>query len=364
MIRNDITKVAADAIVNTANPKPVIGGGTDTAIYEAAGKEDVLKERMKIGNIERGDAAYTRAYRLNAKYIIHTVGPSWTDGGHGEEEILRSCYRKSLELAKKLRCKSIAFPLISTGIYGFPRELALEAAMDEIGKFLLTNEMMVYLVVFDRKSFAISQKRLDDIDEYIDDHYALAQLKAEYAERPAGTVLSNIHERREAARPPYEPYVLWEEEEAEEADLSPAHMEVHSMAPMPGASGRKAKKHTLSELLSRKTDTFQQKLFELIDASGLDDVTVYKRANLDRKLFSTIRKKKDYTPKKKTALALAVALHLDLNTTRDLLARAGLALSPASKGDVIVSYFIENGIYDIYEINITLFDYDQPQIGG
>ena len=158
IVRNDITKIKADAIVNTANPKPCVGSGTDSAIYAAAGKEVLLAERKKIGDIEPGTACSTDAFKLDAKYIIHTVGPAWVDGKHGERDILRSCYANSISLAADLNCNSIAFPLIATGVYGFPKDEALNIALAEIGKFLLIHEMKVILVVFDRTSFSAFRK--------------------------------------------------------------------------------------------------------------------------------------------------------------------------------------------------------------
>lgn len=169
IIRNDITKVTADAIVNTANPRPTYGGGTDAAVYKAAGADDLLTERRKIGNIAVGEAAVTPAFRLHAKYIIHTVGPVWQDGNHGEFEALASCYRKSLLLARKLGCGSIAFPLISTGTYGFPKDKALDIALAEIRDFLKSDEMDITLVVFDREAFVLSKPLTDDVRQYIDE---------------------------------------------------------------------------------------------------------------------------------------------------------------------------------------------------
>ena len=164
IVRNDITKVKADVIVNTANPNPICASGTDLAIYEAAGKEKLLAERASIGKIARGDIAVTGAYNLKAKYIIHTVGPVWTDGKHHEFEILENCYRKSLRKALKLECESIAFPLISTGVYGFPKNKALQIAVSVFSQFLTENEMEIILVVFDKRSFQLSGQIVGDID--------------------------------------------------------------------------------------------------------------------------------------------------------------------------------------------------------
>lgn len=341
IIRNDITKVKADAIVNTANPKPCIGRGTDSAIYEAAGADALLQERIRIGDIAPGNAAYTGAHNLDAKYIIHTVGPSWIDGNHGEKDILRSCYQKSLALAGELKCRSIAFPLIATGVYGFPRDEALNIALSEIGKYLLIHEMDVTLVVFDRLALELSEDLMGGIEQYIDEHAACRIHMDEYG----GADL--YHERTRQIR-------LREMQHA----ASPSAA-LNTPESPPDLSDR-----PLDDVLGDTGKTFQQRLFELIDASGMDDVTVYKKANIQRQVFSSIRCKPGYTPKKKTALALAVALRLDLPTTIDLLSRAELAFSPSSLADLIVQYFITNRIYDINRINIVLFKYNQPTLGS
>lgn len=337
IIRNDITKVSADAIVNTANPKPVIGSGTDSAIYKAAGENNLLAARKAIGDIEPGQAVHTNAFKLKAKYIIHTVGPVWVDGKHGEKDILRSCYSESLALTDRLKCQSIAFPLISSGAYGFPKDTALDVALSEIGKFLLTHDMNITLVVFDKTAFELSEKLMGEIEQYIDEQTA-ASLREQ--ERFHGNL-------RMITRS-----MLFEEERR------------HSLSQSQGAGiFPDVAKKNLSETVCSAGQTFQEKLFELIDKSGMDDVTVYKKANIDRKVFSRIRSKRDYKPKKKTAVAFAIALELDLPTTVDLLARAEIAFSQSNLFDLIIAYFITHGIYDMFEINAALFQYDQPVLG-
>ena len=360
IIRSDITKVKADVIVNTANPYPVIGSGTDSAVYHVAGEQKLLAERKKIGNIAPGQVAVTPAFELPAKYIIHTVGPVWEDGNHGERDILRSCYEKSLNKAVELKAESIAFPLIATGVYGFPKDEALNIALAEIGKFLLTNDMKVVLVVFDRKAFELSGQLVSDIDEFIDDHGVRLAREAEYGngfdrlDRRRMEMTSMLadeelfHRRTE---------ILDTEEEEELFDGAPA-----PMTPM-SAPIMDMEEESLDDVLQNAGDTFQQKLFQLIDASGLDDVTVYKKANIDRKVFSRIRCKEDYKPKKKTAVAFAIALQLDMPTMLDLLSRAEIAFSPSNKFDLIITYFVTHGIYDIFEINAALFRYGQPILG-
>ena len=358
IIRNDITKVKADAIVNTANPRPVIGSGTDSAIYAAVGKDQLLVERKKIGNIEPGHAVSTPAFNLGAKYIIHTVGPAWIDGNHGERGTLRSCYEQSLALAAELSCESIAFPMIATGVYGFPKNEALNIALSEVGKFLLTHDMKVTLVVFDRKALELSEKLVGGITEYIDEHSVKALRDVEYGGYASNSRQRMEEERRLAAERRRRMDALPELEEATEEIEALPLLAPTTAGPFSDVAGK-----SLDEVLDGKEDTFQQRLFKLIDASGMDDVTVYKKANIDRKVFSRIRCKEDYKPKKKTAVAFAIALELDMPTMLDLLSRAEIAFSPSSKFDLIVSYFIKNGNYDIFEINAALFKYGQPILG-
>ena len=348
IIRDNLIHVNADAIVNSANPAPVIGGGTERAIYEAAGTEKLLAARQKIGALAPGECAPTKAFGLSAKYILHTVSPVWEGGGSGERETLRACYAKTLELAEKCRCKSVAFPLIGSGAYGFPAGEALTAALSEIQKFLLKHEMLVLLVVFNSEALAVSEKLVGEIDQYIDDHGVKQALERESTRRRRYSALFT-----ETGQPPMAPQPA--------PMMNAAPMQAMPMAG--SAASVKAGKKSLDEVVRSAEKTFQQRLFELIDASGMDEVTVYKKANLDRKLFSRIRSRKDYRPAKRTALALAIALELDLPTTEDLLSRAEIALSPSSIFDLIISYFITQRNYDIYEINTALFHYGQPMLG-
>ena len=336
IIRNDITKVKVDIIVNTANPQPMIGSGTDSAIYNAAGADELLAERKKIGKIEPGEAVVTPAFGLSAKYIIHTVGPAWEDGNHGERDILRSCYENSLRLAAELNAQSIAFPLIATGVYGFPKDAALDIALSAIGIFLLTHEMNVILVVFGRASFVLSEKLVGSIDAYLDEHQ-IQMLESEEYKRGKDY---EVFRRRCAAQ------------------------QYHTgNMPSDGAASFPAAAKPLDQILRDTGDTFQQRLFKLIDASGMDDVTVYKKANIDRKVFSSIKCKPNYKPSKKTAIAFAIALRLDWQTMTELLRCAGIALSPSDPFDLIITYCTQNSIYDIFEINAILFKYGQPILG-
>lgn len=334
IIRNDITAMQVDAIVDSAHPDPVIGGGADGQIHRKAGPK-LLKARQKIGSIAPGTAHITPGYDLDAKYVIHTVGPIWSGGAQQEEQTLRRCYEAALELAHRKRCGSIAFPLISSGAYGFPKDRALNAAIVAISAFLSRHEMMVYLVVFDRDSYRLSDQLFHEVSGYISDHYALERLHREPTRRPA---LLFRRQEHTASRSTHE-------------DAAPAYA-------MPCAPSQ-----SLKELLSQTDAGFTETLLRLIDRSGKKDAEVYKRANLSRQHFSKIRKDPHYKPTKPTALALALALELDLDQTRDLISRAGYALTNASKFDVIIMYFIQRGHYDLFDINTTLFEFDQPLLG-
>ena len=375
IIRNDITQVKADVIVNTANPKPMIGAGTDAAIYAAAGAEKLLAKRRKIGEIAPGSAAVTPAFHLQAKHIIHTVGPVWMGGTHGEREILRACYANSLALAVELSAKSIAFPLIASGVYGFPKDEALNIALAEIGRFLLNHEMKVILVVFDRNAFELSEKLVGEIDAYIDDHGVAAVEDAEFGIFPDAREQRRMEAMKSARRPSETVWGLPDNacprEERKTSSVRPvnAHPAISvqedasakdfAMPLMPMA----AEDISLDETLRHAGETFQQRLLQLIDRSGMTDAAVYKKANIDRRVFSKIRSRKDYKPKKVTAVAFAIALELDMETMKDLLSRAGFAFSPSDRFDLIISYFVSRHNYDLFEINAALFKYDQPILG-
>lgn len=386
IVRNDITKIKADAVVNTANPDPVYGEGSDSAVYRAAGAEKLLKARKEIGRLAVGEAAATPAFDLDAKYIIHTTGPLWQGGWHGEVRKLKRCYKNSLDLALEKGCESVAFPLISTGVYGFPKDKALRAAVSAISEFLSKEDMTVYLVVFDRESFEVSGKIFSGIDSYIDENYVEDKTAEEYGSpvpgfsaAPASAFLNFPGEERKPAEVfSEEPAAAYHEDMPKAGfrflspERCPAPMQSAPAAEYNGSvlkSPKKAKRtvsqnRSLEDVVSQLGETFQERLFRLIDERHLTDVEVYKRANLDRKLFSKIRCNADYRPKKITALALAVALELNLDETKDLLSRAELALSPSSKFDLIISYFIEREVYDIYTINLALFQHEQPVLGA
>ncbi len=330
IVRNDITRMKVDAIVNAANTSLLGGGGVDGCIHRAAGP-GLLAECRTLGGCRTGDAKITGGYALPCRYVIHTVGPVWRGGTHGERELLASCYRTSLELAAAHDCETVAFPLISSGVYGYPKVQALQVAVDTIRDFLADREMTVYMVLFDRDSTTIGQQLFADLRSYIDDRYEDVYATS-YAE----------HTRHLQA--------LLE-------DMAQA-------APSIDAPPCAAMSASLEEALDGLDESFSQMLLRKIDEKGMTDVQCYKKANISRKLFSKIRSHKLYRPSKATALAFAIALELPLQETRELLMKAGFALSRSSKADIIVEYFIEHGNYDIFAINEALFAFDQNLLGG
>ncbi len=329
IIRNDITQVHADAIVNAASPDLLGGAGVDGRIHEVAG-EELLEECKRLGGCKVGQAKITKGYRLPAKYVIHTVGPAWQGGNHNEENLLKECYKNSLLLAKEYSLESIAFPLIASGTFRYPKDKALKAAIETIGEFLLENEMIVYLVVYDKKAFKLSKNLFASIKQYIDDNY--------------------VEEKRFRRDEAY--YQLKEVKLEESKELL---NEVLQPSPK--------YKRNLKDVVNNIDETFSQMLLRLIDEKGMTDAETYKKANIDRKLFSKIRNNIDYSPSKSTVLAFAIALSLSLDETKDLLLKAGFALSNSNKFDIIIQYFIENENYNIFEINEALFAFDQNLLG-
>ena len=320
IVRNDITEMKVDAIVNAANSTLLGGGGVDGCIHRAAGPA-LLAECRTLGGCETGKAKITGAGKLPCRYVIHAVGPRWRGGTQGEREKLTSCYRASLELAREHQCESVAFPLISSGIYGYPKDQALQVAVEAISAFLMEHEMQVFLVIFDRKAYQISSRLFEDITEYIDDRYAAAH--------------TDRSRRLEQ--------LLFLEGEQLPASYKAASLE---------------------EALSQIDESFSEMLLRKIDEKGMKDPECYKKANIDRKLFSKIRGDRLYRPSKPTAAAFAIALELSLEETRELLGKAGFALSRSSKFDIIIEYFIEHGNYNIFEINEALFAFEQNLLGG
>ena len=330
IVRNDITKMQVDAIVNAANSTLLGGGGVDGCIHRAAGV-GLLRECMGLGGCKTGSAKVTAGYRLPCKYVIHAVGPRYRDGKHGERDKLVSCYRTALGLAKEKNCESVAFPLISSGIYGYPKDEALKVAVDTIGSFLMENDMTVYLVIFDKKSYQIGNELFSDIQTYIDDRYVEAHSEPEGRRLPPDSVLESTVPEFLTAKP-------------------------KAAAPVPPK--------TLEEAVSQMDESFSQMLLRKIDEAGMTDSQCYKKANIDRKLFSKIRKDQRYKPSKPTVIAFAVALKLPLEETKEMLMKAGFALSHSNKFDIIIEYFIERGNYNIFEINEALFAFDQSLLGA
>ncbi len=315
IIRNDIVQVRADAIVNTANPEVAIGDGVDSAIYKAAGRDRLIEARRKIGVLMPGEVGITEAFDLDARYIIHASGPWWEDGTKGEADCLRSCYEKSLRLAKEYGCRSIAFPLLAVGTYGFPKELGIRIAVDAFTDFLKDNDMEITLVVFESDAVSLSGKLVDDVASFIDDRYVEDALAAEYG------------------------MADW---------IRPDSMKF---------TQPKKKADSLEDALKEiYTDSFEKHLQQLINKKGLRNSEVYAAANISKQYFSKLLKGL-VKPSKEKMLALAVGLRLNLDETADFLRIAGYAISPISQTDRIVEYFIEHEDYNVLKIDIVLFDY-------
>lgn len=396
IVRGNIAEFEADAIVNTANPRPEIGLGVDAAIHEKAGPK-LLAARKKVGDIPAGSAAITPAYQLKAKYVIHAVGVPWEGGDRDEAALVRRCYDRALELAAGKKCRSVAFPLLSTGNYGMPRELALDTAVSAFRDFLEEHDMMITLVVLDRNSVAVSESLCRQVQNFIDEEQAQALLHHEYSpeenprvtagrERrtfgiPGGSILDL---QSVSSAPPKGLPGRAAKDTGGEKKAAGRKRPAHGRRTAPQAPRRRRdleaphedKEFLLQEaaagvlpedldyLLKHLDAGFSETLLKLIDRSGKKDPEVYRKANVDRKLFSKIRNNPDYRPSKPTAVAFALALELNLEETQDLIRRAGYAFSGSSVFDVIVKFFIQTGNYDIFKLNEVLFRYDQPLVGG
>ena len=328
-IRQDITKIKCDAIVDPTDTRYSHGGGVDAAIHGAAGAE-LYHACVKQGKLEVGKAVITPAFSLPCKCVIHTVGPRYKDGESGEEELLRSCYLESLKLGAANKCKSVAFPLIASGTFGFPKDKVLKIAVDEISNFLFDNEMLVYIVVYDKTSYSIGEKLFSDIVSYIDDNYE--EERVNYSCMPMAPA-RRVRRRKER-----------------DVDFCESKA-------MPSEDD-------LDDMLKRLDESFSQMLLRKIDEKGMTDTQCYKKANIDRKLFSKIRSDVNYKPSKPTVIAFAISLELSLEETEDMLRKAGFAISHSNKFDVIIEYFISRGIYDIYKINEVLYQFDQSTLGA
>lgn len=312
MVQGDITKIKCDAVVNAANETLLGGGGVDGAIHKAAGKE-LLEECRTLHGCKTGQAKITKGYRLPCRYVIHTVGPIWQGGGYGEQELLTACYRESLRLAVEYDCQSVAFPLISAGVYRYPKAEALHVAMQTITDFLMDVDLDVTLVIYDKEVF-----RIDPVveTELLDSFLDAIQLR-------------NVRSMMDA--------------EMACADGLPDELE---------------------NVVNHPDESFSQMLLRKIDEQGMTDAECYKKANVDRKLFSKIRSNVNYKPSKATAVAFGIALELPMEELDDFLRKAGYALSPSNKFDLIIAYFVQRGNYQIYEINAVLFQFDQCLLGA
>ena len=353
IVRNDLTKMQVDAIVNTANPQPTYSSGTDTAVYKAAGEEELLAQRKKIGYMNEGEVAITPGFKLPAKYIIHAVSPRYIDGNFGEEIKLRSCYKKSLALAAQYECKSIAFPLIATGSFGYPKEEGMRIALDEINAFLMKQDMLVYLVVFHTAATKLRLNLYPDLEAYIDQNYVYDKRKEEYGQR-------NYNSTRSRNMPSIEPYT--QRDESSWVPCAPRCTESKSYDTFDDAYYDFLEENVsaLEERMKHMSDTFQEYLMYLIRTKKLTNAEVYKRAIVTKQLFSKIKLNPDYHPDKATAMRLCVGARLNLDETKDLLARAGYALSPCDKRDIIFSFFIEHEVFDMIEIDIALEEHGLP----
>ena len=440
IVRNDLTKMETDAIVNTANPEPLVGSGCDFAVYAAAGRDELLRYRKeKIGPAAEGEVFLTPGFALPAGHIIHAVSPRYIDGKHGEEEKLRSCYRKSLALAAEQGFRSIAFPLISTGSFRYPREEGMRIAADEIHAFLFEHDMEVLLVVFDEQATELGKRIDPDLKAYIDRNYVQLQAGEEYGggeflgdaagrgrarqgrrrniPPQFGPLTEDLLEeaafgRAEASQAPgpetdagisgalggafetgakapgkrkgagrlkdilQEPFLRKKQSKQKDAKEPDGEIPLTAGAvmPEPAPAGLPPKNSPLydqavleleaklAERLKHRSDTFSEYLMYLIKEKDLENADVYNAALVDKKVFSKIKNNRDYHPQKRTALCLCIGAHLNLDETRDLLARAGYALSPCDMTDIIFAYFIENRIYDMLEVDIRLEDYGLPCI--
>lgn len=341
IVRNDITKMNTEAIVNTANEHSIVGPGCDFAVYKAAGYDELLKYRQdKIGDVKEGEAFITPGFNLKAKYIIHAVSPLFIDGEHEEESLLRSCYKKSLAVAKENKIKSISFPLISTGGFGYPKEEGMRIAVDEINAFLLTNDMLIYLVVFDTQATKLGEKIFPDLEAYIDHNYVKLAREEEYGD--------------------LYPDSYFEEDSEYDACIDDKCDKLESLWNDEDALDELNKK--LNERLAHKSDTFSEYLLYLIASKGMKNVDVYKRAIVDKRYFAKLKKNKNFHPEKIKALCLCVGAKLNLDETKDLLARAGYALSPADMTDIIFAFYIEHNHFDVIDIDIQLEEHGLPCI--
>ena len=345
IIRDDITKVKADAIVNPVNPEVCIGGGVESAIYEAAGREKLLEVRKELGRLQPGKVGVTEAFNLDAKYIVHVSGLYWKGGNSFEARCLKECYEKALKVALDKGCKSIAFPLLGTGTYGFPKDIGLDVAVSTFTEFLEEYEMDITLVVFGNDAVNVSGKLVDEVRSFVDDKYVKEALETEYKED------RNI----ECYALPNERFHLLLKEETYDVPDNACTKDTFS-AKQPGS---------LEAVLKNiYKESFEKHLQQLINKKGLKNSEVYAAANISKQYFSKLLKGQ-VKPSKDKMLALAVGLRLNMDETADFLRIGGYALSPISQTDTVVEYFIRKQEYNVLKINIVLFDYGlEPLTNG
>lgn len=352
IVRNDITKVECDVIVNAANSTLLGGGGVDGAIHKAAGR-GLLLECMKLGGCKVGQAKITKGYNLPCKYVIHTVGPKWKGGKNGEKELLKNCYQNALALAKENNCESVAFPLISSGVYGYPMNEAFKVAVDTVAEFLMQNDMLVYIVVYNKNALAAGSKLFTDIAQYIDDNYVAEH--SPYDRRRFNNYMESM---------PLPQTRFLPEEDIQESAV-PASVCEPCEDGFDDRTNFFEKTDSLESVIDKTIDeSFSEMLLRLIDERGMKDSECYKKANIDKRLFSKIRSNPDYKPSKATVLAFCIALQLPIDKTNEMLMKAGFALSHSNKFDIIVEYFIKQNNYNIFEINEALFAFDQSLLGS
>lgn len=371
IVRDDISRVHADVLVNAANVRLAPGGGVCGALFSAAGFDEMRAACEAIGGCATGDAVATPAFNLPARWCVHAVGPIWRGGRAHEEELLRRCYRSAFARAVELGARSVAFPLISAGIYGFPVERALAIVREEVAAFMRHHdEIELTLVVFERAVVQMGNALVEQVQEYIDDEYVDS---SSFMRRDTGELERELRWTEDASAPlsveMAEPVALPEylrEDDAPTVMPSASRPFVASSIGMPGAPSRAGTTldAEIAQLVATLDAPFSTTLLALIDTRGMTDAEVYHRANISRQLFSKIRGNESYRPSKQTVVALAIALELDMSATQDLLARAGFTLSKSSKFDVIVRFFIERGIYDLFQLNEVLFAYDLPLVGS
>lgn len=324
IVRDNIINIKADAIVNTANPKVGIGDGVDRAIHKAAGPE-LLKARSNIGEIAAGSAAITKGYDLS-KYVIHAVTMRWVDGLHGEEFILKEAYKNALNLALQYNCKSIAFPLMGAGTYGFPKGKALIIAKSTCEEFLLTHDMDITLVVFDETVYSLSKRIDEEVRVFISEDYVNEQNKKEYlgyVER------ADDLSGRNKVRTSY----LRIDKELDER--------VHS---------------------SDQQETFSDAIKRIIREQNRTDADVYNAIGMNRATFNKIINNREHRPTKKTVLQLIIGLRLDLKQAQELLKKAGYSFTETSITDTIFATFISRQYYNCKHIDELLDRHGQSTV--